>query len=64
MKAHVVEEKIKKEPANNKFVKAKKSKNFKRTNSNSKSIECYHCHKLVSMHVIVKFLKMKRRKKR
>ena len=45
MKAHVVEEKIKKEPANNKFLKAKKSKNFKRTNSNSKSIECYHCHK-------------------
>ena len=46
MKAHVVEEKIKKEPGNNKFLKAKKSKNFKRINSNSKSIECYHCHKI------------------
>ncbi|KAG5631850.1 hypothetical protein H5410_003567 [Solanum commersonii] len=47
MKAHVVEEKsIKKEPTNNKFLKAKKSKNSKRTNSNSMSNECYHCHKI------------------
>ena len=47
MKAHVVEENsTKKEPDNKKFSKAKKSMKFKRTNSNPKSNECYHCHKI------------------
>ena len=64
MKAHVVEEKIKNKPANNKFLKAKKSTNFKRTNSNSKSIECYHCYKIGHNARYCKILKDERRKKR
>ncbi|KAG5600235.1 hypothetical protein H5410_031605 [Solanum commersonii] len=65
MKAHVVEDtSIKKEPTNNKILKAKKSKKFKRTNSNSKSNEFYHCHKIGHYAMIVTFLKLKRRKKR
>ena len=64
MKAHVVEEKINKEPANNKFLKLKKSKNFKRTNSNSKSIECYHCHKIGHYARDCKILKAKKKEKK
>ena len=63
MKAHVVEEKIKKEPANDKFFKAKKSKNFKHANSNSKLIECYHCHKIGHSARDCKILKAKKKKK-
>ncbi|KAG5586877.1 hypothetical protein H5410_047311 [Solanum commersonii] len=37
---------IKKEPANKKSLKAKKSMNFKRINSNSKLNVCYYCHKI------------------
>nr|XP_010314081.1 uncharacterized protein LOC104644915 [Solanum lycopersicum] len=64
MKAHVVEEKIKKEPGNNKFLKAKKSKNFKRINSNSKSIECYHCHKIGHYAQDYKILKAEKKKEK
>ncbi|KAH0665606.1 hypothetical protein KY285_026812 [Solanum tuberosum] len=65
MKAHVVEEKsIKKEPANNKFLKAKKSKIFKRSNSNSKSNECFHCHKIGHYARDCKILKAEKKKEK
>ncbi|KAG5600281.1 hypothetical protein H5410_031651 [Solanum commersonii] len=65
MKVHAVEENsIKKEPANNKFFKAKKSKNFKRTNSNSKSNECFHCHKIGHYARDCKILKAEKKKEK
>ncbi|KAG5610746.1 hypothetical protein H5410_022027 [Solanum commersonii] len=65
MKAHVVEQKsIKKETTNNKSLKAKKSKYFKRTNSNSKSNECYHCHKISHYARACKILKVEKKKER
>ena len=65
MKAHVVEEKsTKKESVNKKIPKAKRSTNFKRTSTNSKSVECYHCHKFGHYARDCKILKAEKKKEK